>query len=95
MATSVASPPRGAPLRALNPFGGAATSSEPGATSNCQNYLWVFLALVAVWGVLVLLKPSFVQNEDLSVNYQRVFWLSLLVTAAIVLGMCWWSRRST
>jgi hypothetical protein len=93
MASSVASPPRGAPLRSLNPFGGAATSTEPGASVNCRNYLWTFGVLLLVWAALTFLKPSFVRNKDGSTNYRSVFWITLVVTVVVVVGLCLWKRR--
>jgi len=94
MATTVASPPRGASLRALNPFGGATTSVDIGVTTNCRNYLWTFAVLLIVWALLAFLKPKFVLNTDGTVNYQRIFWITLGVSVVVVLGLCFWSRRN-
>lgn len=93
MSTAVSSPPRGAPLRSLNPFGGASTNPTTCSTANCRNYLWVFVVLLLVWAVLVVVKPEFVLNVDKSLNYQRVFWISVAVSAVAVLGLCMWSRQ--
>jgi hypothetical protein len=88
----MASPPRGAPLKTLNVFGGAVNPASIDSNPNCRNYLWTFAILAVVWALLAFGKPSFVKNKDGSLNYQRIFWMTLIVSAIIVVGLCLYNQ---
>ena len=59
--------------------------SRESTSVNCRNYLWTFAVLITVWSTLILTKPLFVLDADGYVNCQRVFWITLVASVAVVL----------
>jgi len=90
------SPPRGAPLQALNVKGANTTLPDLSSvtTTTCPSVLWILLIALAVWVFLILLRPSFILNRDGSINYTTVFWITLLLSVVGIIalyfygGMC-------
>lgn len=84
---TVTSPPRGAPLKALGVRNTMATGNTESA-NYCAQYLWTFIVLLATWGILSLVKPKFIKKADGSLDYKKIFWVTLAVTAIVVTVIC-------
>lgn len=87
---SVTSPPRGALLRALD-VSTPLLGTEPQFHA-CRNYIWTFVVLLAVWGALMITKPTFLLNSDKTLSYPRLFWTTLAISVVIVLGICYYQQ---
>lgn len=55
----------------------------------CRNYIWTFAVLLAVWAALLAVKPRFILDANGRLSYKKLFWVTLIVTIVVVVGICY------